>query len=140
MSYSADQIGPLEIRDYGGRTKERLALVLIQHDREPGHDESQITVISPCSYAEGRTRTLAMIAAGIDIDDIRFVRVPLSYEGPGEQAGDGQQLENVWRALWWTTEDDSRRLTAGPDGTELPMANYARQRLRGRKVQSRDAR
>lgn len=109
MPYTAEQIGPVEVSAFGGRTKSRLALVLIQHGRAPGHDETHVVVIAPCSWHAGRRRVLEMVAWGVDISDIRFARVPSDFVGAGEDAGEGLPLEHVSAALWWTTEDDYRR-------------------------------
>jgi len=105
MPYTAEQIGPVEIRPISLRTKDRLALVLVQHGHSPGYDETQVTLIAPCTWRAGRRRTLELVSRGVDLSDIRAVEIPDNFVGD-VGAGDGQPLHHADRLLWWTVGDD----------------------------------
>ncbi|WP_234053630.1 MULTISPECIES: hypothetical protein [unclassified Xanthobacter] len=113
MGYSAEQIGDIDVGPFSSRTKDRVALVLIQHGREPGHDERQVTLIAPCGWPAGRRRTLELISRGVDVVDIRFVIVPEDYVGDGRGAGDGAHLKPCREMLWWTAGDERRAIGSG---------------------------
>jgi hypothetical protein len=120
MPYTPAQIGSTDLRPWSKQTKDRLSLVLIQHGRAPGHDETQIVLVSPCGWNKGRRKTLELLSAGVDLNDIRFVQVPSEYSGDAEAAGNGLRLRPATDALWWATDDDRRA-----KGNEMDRQQYA---------------
>jgi hypothetical protein len=127
MPYTAEQIGPIEVRPFTMSTRQRCAMVLIQRSDTPPHDESPVTVIAPCPWQDGRQRTLEMLSRGVDLRDIRFAQVRRSYEGDGAAAWEGRPLRSAVEILWWTTDDDDRASKLG-----LATRDYAAQLLTAR--------
>ena len=92
--YTSDQIGEIRVEPINARTQSQFSLILIQKDNE------QVLVLEPCSWNEGRKRTVAMVRGGIDPFDIRFV-----FRERDHLTTDGLPLRHVNEALWWTSED-----------------------------------
>lgn len=69
---------------------------------------------------------MAMVAKGVDLNDIRVIRILRDYAGPGELAGEGLELESVNIALWWTTDDETIRRKHG-----WTLQEYARDMMIG---------
>ncbi|HEY0205546.1 MAG TPA: hypothetical protein VGC15_15490 [Acetobacteraceae bacterium] len=112
MGYTREQIGEVERGSVSSKTKERLGLVLIQHGQEHGRDETQIVIAAPLSWQRGRRRSLELIAAGVDPDDIRVFQVASPFEKPAA-VGDAGALHSLYWPLWWTAADDALLTASG---------------------------
>lgn len=130
MPYSAEQIGGFEHREFTSKTRDRVALIVIQHGHAQGRDETQIVVSAPVSWPAGRRRTLEMVSRGIDLNDIRAVVIPKNYVGSAVAAGDGERLRPASYFLWWTVRDDvemsRRNETAQEYASRIVGAYYSR--------------
>lgn len=101
-TYTTEQLGPIEVKPVSTKTRTYSVALVVVHG-----DGDQTTVAQPLTAGagHGRRRTLEMIAAGIDLDDIRIAIIPSGTVG-GDEATDGMPLLPVRRALWWTVDDD----------------------------------
>ncbi|MET4683671.1 hypothetical protein [Brevundimonas faecalis] len=92
--YTEAQMGEPEVRPVTPQAKNPHCLTVIQPDN------TQVSVLEPCSWKRGRERTLDLVAKGVDPFDIRFSTLP-----DGALSFEGLPMRHVEYALWWTDAD-----------------------------------
>jgi len=104
-TYSPEQLGAIEIRPVSTKTKPSSVALIVIHE-----DGDQTAIAQPLAAGAdpGRQRVLELVANGVDPADIRICIIPDGAVG-GDEATDGQPLQPVSAALWWTRDDDRRR-------------------------------
>jgi hypothetical protein len=100
-NYTPDQLGTEIYNPRSTRSKDSYDLIVMD-------GTNQVSVLEGASWPICRTRTIEMLAAGIDLDDIRGI--PLGETARGALRG-GLSLATTF--LWWAADDDIRANIGG---------------------------